>query len=68
MKRRGQLSQKFKQEAVQRGGLGDSSRNLSRHLQSCHEVGCKPRKSVSAVQMIEFRAPSLLGQEVSPLK
>jgi len=41
------------------GGLGTSSRSLSRHLRSRHEVGEILR--ASGVQVIEFRASAVIG-------
>ena len=43
------------------GGLGDSSRKLSPHLQSRQEVGHLLRKYSSGVTVIEFRASIVLG-------
>ena len=43
------------------GGLGDSSSELSPHLQSRHEVGHVLRESASGVQVLEFRASIVIG-------
>ncbi len=47
------------QRIIYLGGLGDSSRNLSAHLRSRHEVGEILRQS--GVAVIEFRASIVLG-------
>jgi uncharacterized protein YbjT (DUF2867 family) len=49
------------QRIIYLGGLGDSRKELSPHLQSRHEVGQVLRESSSGVQVIEFRASIVLG-------
>lgn len=43
------------------GGLGNSSKELSSHLKSRHEVGQILKNTSSGVQVIEFRASIIIG-------